>query len=376
MHLPIQMYDPTREHRSNSQIDKNIQKVIQSGMFINGSEVKELEKELADYTGVNHCITVGNGTDALQIALMALGVSVNDEVITVSHSWISTAEVISILGAKPVFVDIEAETFNINPELIKEAITAKTKAIIAVSLYGQIADFERINAIAEKHNLPVIEDAAQSFGATQNAKKSCSLTTIATTSFFPTKPLGCYGDGGACFTNDSNLAHKMRAIKNHGGVERFKHEYIGMNSRLDTIQAGVLLAKLPHFDTVLEQRNACAQYYTHKLKKLEEAGDLRLPKIKEQNTSAWAQYSILLTDAHQRDALVAHMKANQVNVAIFYPVPLHHQVCFSDTGDIKLPVTENVVKRIFNVPCYGQLTRKEQDYIIQLIYTFFKNNAI
>lgn len=367
----IQMYDPKREYAANPQISNNIQTVLEHGLFINGPEVKQLEKDLAAYVGVEHCIAVGNGTDALQIALMSLDVGHEDEVITVAYSWISTAEVISILGAKPVFVDIAVDTFTIDTDLIEAAITPKTKAIIVVSLYGQMPNFKEINRIASKHQLPVIEDGAQSFGATQNGAKSGSLTTIGTTSFFPSKPLGCYGDGGACFTDDLGLAQKIRAIKNHGGVERFKHTYIGMNSRLDTLQAAILLAKLPEFESTLQRRQACAEYYTQQLQKLQEKRKLRLPILSKEDISAWAQYAILLPTQEIRDRLVAYMKAHQVNVAIFYPVPLHHQSCF-DSTQTALPITEQVSKTMFNIPCYGELTRKEQDYIIQLIYKFFK----
>ena len=274
------MYDPKREYRNNKKnIDTSIQQVLDHGLFINGPEVKELEKTLTDYVGSN-CICVSNGTDALKIALLALDIQENNEVITVAHTWISTAEVISILGAKPVFVDIEPETFNIDVEKIEDSITDKTKAIIVVSLYGQIPDMDTINQIADKYNLPVIEDGAQSFGATYKGRKSCSLTTIGTTSFFPSKPLGCYGDGGACFTNDKELEMKIRAIKNHGGLKRFHHKYIGLNTRLDTIQAAILNVKFKYFEETIKKRNDCANYYLTHLKKIESEG-FKLPTVKE-----------------------------------------------------------------------------------------------
>ena len=368
----IQMYDPKREYLSHkTAIDSGIQTVLDHGLFINGPEVKELEKKLVDYVGVKNCIGVSNGTDALKLALLALDIGYGDEVITVAHSWISTAEVIPLVGAKPVFVDIEEETFNIDPSKIEEKITPKTKAIIFVSLYGYMPDIDTINAVANKHNLSVIEDGAQSFGATYKNKKSCSMTTIGTTSFFPSKPLGCYGDGGACFTNDDELAIKLRAIKNHGGLKRFHHKYIGLNARLDTIQAGILLKKFEYFEDTVKQRNNCANYYTENLQTLTQKGFI-LPSIKTDCTSVWAQYSILANNKLERDNIVAYLKENNVNVAIFYPVPLHKQECFQSHIDtIELPVTDNVCDRVFNLPCYGECTKTEQDYIIDLLKKYY-----
>ncbi len=368
----IQMYDPKREYNTHKyDIDNSINNVLNHGLFINGPEVEKLEEELKNYTGTKHCISMSNGTDALKIALLALNVGQGDEVITVAHSWISTAEVIPLVGAKPVFVDIEPNTFNIDPTKIEEKITEKTKAIIAVSLYGYMPNFDIINSIAEKHNIPVIEDGAQSFGATFKDKKSCSLTTIGTTSFFPSKPLGCYGDGGACFTNNDELAEKLRAIKSHGGIKRFHHKYIGMNARLDTIHAAVLLTKLQYFNNTILERNNCANYYSDNLKILQDKGFI-LPTIKDNYSSVWAQYSILAENQEVRDKIVQYLKANKVNVAIFYPAPLHTQECFKDLIDpnTKLPVTENICSRIFNLPCYGEITRTEQDYIINLLKNF------
>lgn len=372
----IQMYDPKREYIQNKEdIDNSIHNVLNHGLFINGPEVKELEKKLSEYTGVKHCISVSNGTDAIQVALMALDVGIDDEVITVAHTWISTAEVVSLVNAKPIFIDINEHDFNMNPELIREKITNKTKAILVVSLYGLITDMDKINEIAKEYNLPVIEDGAQSFGATYKGRKSCSLTTIGTTSFFPSKPLGCYGDGGACFTNDDELAIKMRSIKSHGGIKRFHHKYIGMNARLDTIHASILLTKLKYFDNTIENRNNCANYYNENLKFLEEYG-LKLPKVEEDKKSVWAQYSILATNKNQRDDIVSYLKKNNVNVAIFYPAPLHTQECFSyllEDHKPHIPVTEKVCNQIFNLPCYGEFTKEEQDYIINLLLKYFQN---
>jgi len=373
--FPIQMYDPKREYRTHKkEFDDSIQNVLNHGLFINGPEVKSLEPDLAQFTGAKHCISVSNGTDALKIALLALGVGVGDEVLTVAHTWISTAEVISLINAVPVFVDIEDETFNMDPSKIQEKITSKTKAIMPVSLYGQMPDMDKINEIAEKHNLPVIEDGAQSFGGVYNGKRSCNLTTIGTTSFFPSKPLGCYGDGGACFTNDDELALKMRAIKSHGGVKRFHHKYVGLNGRLDTIQAAVLKVKLPYFEETLVKRNACASYYNDSLKGLEDQGLLRLPKVKDGRYSAWAQYALLLKSKEQRDNMVKHLKENKVNAAIFYPAPLHTQECFEYLNCKlgSLPVTERVCDTVFNLPCYAEVTKEEQDYIVEIVKKFFK----
>ena len=372
--FPIQMYDPKREyHLHQDSIDSAINTVLSHGLFINGPEVKQLETDLAKYTGVSHCIAVSNGTDALKIALLALNIGFNDEVITVAHTWISSAEVISIIGAKPVFIDIKPDTFNMDPDLLESAITPNTKAIIVVSLYGQIADLEKINNIAKKYNITVIEDGAQSFGAEQNGKKSCSLTKIATTSFFPSKPLGCYGDGGACFTDDDELAIKIRAIKNHGGTKRFHHQYIGLNARLDTLQAAILNSKFRYFPDTLKNRNKCAEYYHTHLKHLEKQGLISLPKIKDQHLSAWAQYSIIANNSETRDKIVSYLKENKVNVAIFYPAPLHRQPCFKDLGftDENLPITVKTCETIFNLPCYGELSHEEQEYIVKIVIDFF-----
>ena len=374
---PIQMYDPKREYQSHKKtIDSAIATVLNHGLFINGPEVKQLEAALRDYVGVSECVCVSNGTDALKIALLALDVKQGDEVITVAHSWISTAEVIPLVGATPVFVDIDPSTYNLDPSKLEARITPKTKAIIAVSLYGQMADFDAINAIANRYQIPVIEDGAQSFGATHHGKRSCSRTTIGTTSFFPSKPLGCYGDGGACFTNNSELGAKMRAIKNHGGTKRFHHTYIGLNARLDTIQAAVLNVKLAHFQQTIERRQACAAYYSEQLAFLTDNG-FTLPQIQNDSTSVWAQYSILAANKEQRDSVVSYLKNNNVNAAIFYPAALQKQECFQPWLDVsleelnsRLTVTNDVCDRVFNLPCYGEFTREEQDIIIRLLKDF------
>lgn len=376
MEFPIQMYDPKREYNLHkADIDNSIQNVLNHGLFINGPEIKELEFQLSQYTN-SQCITVSNGTDALKIALLSLDVGKDDEVITVAHSWISTVEAIAIINAIPVFVDIEPITFNMDPNKLEEAITDKTKAIIVVSLYGHMANFEKINEIASKYKLPVIEDGAQSFGATYKNQKSCSITTIGTTSFFPSKPLGCYGDGGACFTNDKKLENKIRAIKNHGGIKRFHHKYIGLNARLDTIQASILNIKLNYFEDTIKKRNNCANFYTNNLKFLENKNFI-LPKILNNYKSVWAQYSILAPNLETRNKIVEYLKNNKINVSIFYPSPLHLQECFQYLKYKKghFPITENICDRIFNLPCYDGLFDNEKKYIIDTLFNFINTDS-
>ncbi len=376
----IQMYDPKREYAQHKEeIDNAIHTVLNHGIFINGPEIQQLEKQLSDFTGSKHAICVSNGTDALKIALLALDVKPNDEVITVAHSWISTAEVIPLINATPVFIDIDINNFNMDPSKLEAAITDKTKAIIVVSLYGLVGNIEAINRIADKYSIPVIEDGAQSFGAMRHGKKSCNLSLIGTTSFFPSKPLGCYGDGGACFTNDDRLAMKMKAIRAHGGLQRFQHHYIGMNARLDTIQAAILLAKFNYFEKTIKTRNDCANYYLEKLKDINNSSNLAegcvriiLPKVENDCLSAWAQFSILAENKETRDNIVDYMKKNNVNLSIFYPSPLHHQKCFENISiNHDLTVTEDVCNRVFNLPCYGELTTDEMDIIIDLLYKYF-----
>ena len=277
-------------------VDKRIQKVLDHQKFIMGPEIQELEETLAEYVGVKHCIGVANGTDALQISMMALGIGPGDEVITTPFSFIATAETIVLLGAKPVFVDIDPKTYNINPVLIEQAITPKTKAIMPVSLYGQCADFDRINQIAAKHNIPVIEDGAQSFGATYKGKKSCSLSTIGCTSFFPSKPLGAYGDAGACFTDNDELAKTIREIRVHGQDRRYHHPRIGVNGRLDTLQAAILLAKFEIFPKEVEARSQIGQKYSELLKNT----DVITPYIEPHNTSVYAQYTVQHQQQHHQ----------------------------------------------------------------------------
>lgn len=344
------------------ELDKRISDVLASGKFILGPEVKELEEKLAAFTGAKYCITCASGTDALQIALMALNIGPGDEVITTAFTYIATGEVIAQVGATPVFVDIDPVTYNIDPAKIEEAITDKTKAIIPVSLYGQCADFDEINAIAEKHGLAVIEDGAQSFGATYKGKRSCNLSTIGCTSFFPTKPLGCYGDGGAIFTNDEELAKAMDQIHRHGQDRRYHHIRMGLNSRLDTMQAAVLLAKMSKFDEEIQQRGAIGKRYTSLLKDIP---GVKTPQIKKENTCVYAQYTIVVEN---RDELQAKLKEKGIPTAVHYPIPLNKQPIFehmSHVGDI--PHAEYVAEHVISLPMSAWLKDEDMDYIVAAI---------
>lgn len=372
INFPIQMYDPTRDYKKNKDLfDNSIKNIIDAGFFIGGPEIKQLEQELTNFTNCKNTITCANGTDAIFIALKALDIGLNDEIITVAHTWISTSETIAMTGAKPVFVDISENNFNINVNKIEEKITNKTKAVLFVSLYGLMPDLKKIQEIGKKHNIFIIEDGAQSFGAEYLGTKSCSCiyTDIATTSFFPSKPLGCWGDGGAIFTSNDEIAKKIRAIKSHGGIERFKHKYIGVNSRLDTIQAGILLTKIKYFDKTLQERNNCADYYSLNLKDVK---NIKLPTYDKENYKhVWAQYSILCENKKIRDEIVDYLKSNKVNVSIFYPVGLHKQECFNYLGIDSIEITDKVCDTIFNLPCYAEISQQEQDYIIKIIKNFF-----
>ena len=349
-----------QQRRIKDKIDANIQTVLAHGGYIKGPEVKQLEERLATYTGTNHAIGVGNGTDALQIALMALDVGAGDEVITPGFTYIATAESTTLLGAKPVFVDVDKRTFNLDATKLAASITTRTKAIIAVSLYGQCADMDAINAIAEQHNIPVIEDAAQSFGATYKGKHSGNLSTIATTSFFPSKPLGCYGDGGAIFTNDEVLATKMRQIAVHGQDRKYHHIHVGINSRLDTIQAAILLAKLDIFDEEVALRQSVAARYTTLLN---DAGIISTPYIEPHNSSAWAQYTIA---ADNRDAVQVKLKEAGIPTMIYYPIPLNHQPGFAK-DQCDLAVGDALSKTVISLPMHPYLEEEEQRSIVKTL---------
>lgn len=340
-----------QQARLKDKIEAGIQNVLTHGQYILGPEVKELEEKLAAYVGAKYCITCANGTDALQIAQMAFGIGPGDEVITPGFTYIATAETVAILGATPVYVDVNPKTYNLDVEQLEAAITPRTKAIIPVSLYGQCADFDVINAIAAKYNIPVIEDAAQSFGATYKGRKSCNLTTVACTSFFPSKPLGCYGDGGAIFTNDDELAKVIRQIARHGQDRRYHHIRVGMNSRLDTLQAAILLPKLAILDDEMQARQRVADTYT---KLLNEAGILTTPYIEEHNQSAWAQYTI---QVENRSEVQEILKAQSIPTAVHYPIPLNKQPAVADVNAV-LPVGDSVAERVMSLPMHPYLSEE------------------
>ncbi|HRP69068.1 MAG TPA: DegT/DnrJ/EryC1/StrS family aminotransferase [Turneriella sp.] len=352
----------TQQARIKTQIDANIQKVLAHGQYIMGPEITEIEKRLATYTGAKHCLTVANGTDALLIALMALGVKAGDEVITSPFTFIATGEMIALLGAAPVFVDIDPKTYNIDPTKIEAAITPKTKAIMPVSLYGQCADFDAINVIAQKHNLPVIEDAAQSFGAEYKKKKSCNLSTIGCTSFFPSKPLGCYGDGGAVFTNDDELAKKMGYIRLHGQDKRYHHPIIGVNGRMDTLQAAILLPKLDIFPEEVTLREKIGARYSSRLA----AHGITTPYIEPYNLSVYAQYTVLVDN---RETVQKKLQEHGIPTAVHYPIPLNLQPVFAHLNQPKgsFPIAERIAERVVSLPMHPYLDEATQDKIITAV---------
>jgi UDP-2-acetamido-2-deoxy-ribo-hexuluronate aminotransferase len=362
---PIDFIDlKTQQDAIRPTLEENIHRVLHHGQYVMGPEVKQLEDKLAAYVGVKHCITASSGTDTLLIAMMALGIGPGDEVITTPFTFVATGEMIVLLGAKPVFVDIDPRTYNIDSGKIEVAITPNTKAIMPVSLYGQCADMDAINAIANKHGLPVIEDAAQSFGATYKGKKSCALSTIGSTSFFPSKPLGGYGDGGALFTDDDTLAKAMREVRVHGQDRRYHHPRIGINGRFDTLQAAVLLAKMDRFDWEVEQRQKVGAGYTAMLSS--RCPKVTVPFIEPYNTSVYAQYSILVEN---RDAVAKRLSEQGIPTAVHYPVPLHQQPAYhqnvSRAGP--LPVAEHTAQRVISLPLHADLNGATQQRIADAV---------
>jgi UDP-2-acetamido-2-deoxy-ribo-hexuluronate aminotransferase len=355
----MQFIDLKTQYKSyQAEVDGRMRIVLDHGHFIMGPEIAELESLLAGYAGVKHCLTVASGTVSLEIALRALGIGPSDEVITVPFTWISSAEVVGLVGAKPVFVDIEADTYNLNIALLEKAITSRTKAIMPVSLFGQMPDYNQINAIAARHGIPVIEDGAQSFGASQRGRRSCGVTLIGSTSFFPAKPLGCYGDGGALFTSDDALAEKMQAIRTHGGLKRHHHPYLGMNGRFDTLQAAVLLAKLPHFQAEVEARGRIGARYTEMLRDL-----CTVPEVAPGNTHVYAQYTIRVPD---RDAVATKLKEKGIPTAVYYPKCLHEQPVFASSGYKwgDFPAAEKASREVISLPMHPFLTEADQDAIV------------
>ncbi|MBC7465723.1 MAG: DegT/DnrJ/EryC1/StrS family aminotransferase [Bdellovibrio sp.] len=348
-------------------IDARIQKVLDSGAYINGPEVAELEQKLAAHTGSKFCLAVASGTDALLIPMMALGIGPGDEVITTAFSFIATAETIVLSGAKPVYVDIDKKTFNIDITKIEAAITKKTKAIVPVSLYGQVADLEEINAIAKKHNLFVIEDTAQSYGAGYKDKKSGALTTAAGTSFYPAKPLGCYGDGGAIFTNDEKLLKVMKEIREHGSEKRYYHTRIGVNGRLDTIQCAILLAKLERYDWEVIQRNRVATKFTEAFTGLNKIDpQFSTPFVRPGNTSVWAQYTLTLTN---REAFQKKMTELNVPTTVHYPLAMPDQPWYKENtpAQVAIPNSQWAADHVISLPMFPDMTDAQQDVIIDAV---------
>jgi UDP-2-acetamido-2-deoxy-ribo-hexuluronate aminotransferase len=352
-------------------INERIQRVLAHGQYIMGPEVQELEDRLAAYVGVKHVVTCSSGTDALLIPLMAYEVGPGDAIFTTPFTFIATAEVIQLLGATPVFVDIDPKTFNIDPAALKQAIkglsqnpktaSLKPKGIIPVDLFGQPADYDQINALARKRNLFVLEDAAQSFGATYKGKRACSLADVAATSFFPAKPLGGYGDGGAIFTDDDDLAEILRSIRNHGqGRDRYENVRIGLNGRLDTLQAAILLVKMDIFDQEVTARQTMAARYSQGLQEVVE-----VPYVEPQCNSVWAQYSVL---SEQRQVLQDRLKVVGIPTAVYYPLPLHLQGAFTHLGykPGDFPISEKTAQRIFSLPMHPYLTASDQARIIDV----------
>jgi UDP-2-acetamido-2-deoxy-ribo-hexuluronate aminotransferase len=355
----MEFIDLKAQHaRVGAQVQERIRRVLEHGRFIMGPEVAELEERLAAYVGVRHCIGVASGTDALLIAMLALGIGAGDEVITTPFTFIATGEMIALIGARPVFVDIDPRTYNLDPGRIEAAITPRTRAIIPVSLYGQCAELDAINAVAARHGLAVIEDGAQSFGATYRGRRSCALSSVGCTSFFPSKPLGCYGDGGACFTDDDALAMRMRQIRVHGQDRRYHHPVIGVNGRLDTLQAAVLLAKLEVFEAEVAARARIGRRYSELL-----SPHVRTPYLEPHNTSVYAQYTIQVDD---RAGFEARMQAAGVPTAVHYPTPLHLQPAFAGLGVApgSLPIAEHAAQRVVSLPMHPYLDPVTQDTIV------------
>lgn len=368
---PIQMVDLKQQYlRLKPEIDAAIQRVLDSTAFIQGSPVRDFEERLAQYTGSKHVISCGSGTDALLAALMSLGIGVGDEVVTVPFTFIATVEVISLLGAKPVFVDVCEESFNMDVRQLEAAITPKTKAIIPVHLYGQCANMEPILNIANKHNISVIEDACQALGSVYSfsdgtKKQAGTIGTIGCTSFFPSKNLGGYGDGGALMTDDDVLAEKLRAICRHGSKERYHHQYIGLNSRLDTLQAAILQVKLQHLNDFIVARQKAATYYQENLLNIK---GLRLPETLSYSTHTFHQYT-LKVDSNCRDNIRKYLSDKQIPTSVYYPVPAHLQPAYQylnyREGDF--PVSERLCKEVLSLPMHTEMTTEQLQFITQTI---------
>ena len=376
--LNIQMVDlKTQYEHIKNDVDNAMQQVINSTQFINGDEVKNFQAELADYLGVKHVITCGNGTDALQIAMMGLGLKPGDEVITPSFTYIATTEVIGLLGLKPVFVDCDPNTFNISPTAIEKAITKKTRAIVPVHLFGQSCDMAEIMNIASKYNLFVIEDNAQAIGCTYSGldhpQKTGTIGNVGCTSFFPSKNLGCYGDGGAMMTNDDELAKQLRMIANHGQSKKYYHDRVGCNSRLDNIQAAILRIKLRQLDTYIYNRQKAAAFYD---KHFKSESKLKTPERITDSDHVFHQYTLQLDDSIKRDDLISYLKEYGIPAMVYYPVPAHLQKMFSsiDVSKGDLSHTEWLTTRVISLPMHTELTDNQQLFIVNHIKNFLNKN--
>ncbi len=346
-------------------IQDQIQKVLEHGLFIMGPEVDEVEKHLARFSGAKHALTCSSGTDAAILAMMALGVGPGDEVIVPALSFIATAETVVLVGATPVYVDVDPNTYNLDVRALEKALSAKTKAIQPVSLYGQPADMDEINAFAKKHNIFVLEDAAQSFGARYKGRCSGALSVIGVTSFFPAKPLGCYGDGGAAFTDDDTLAETMREIRTHGQKKRYFHTRIGINGRLDTMQCAILIPKLDRFPWELEQRTRLALRYNNAFSGLPPV----IPRLAPERTSSWAQYTL---QVQNRDAFQKHLQAQGVPTAVHYPRTMPDQPAYQELGRImNIETSRKLADVVISLPLYPDMTEEQQDYVIQTVRGFF-----
>lgn len=373
----IQMFDPKRHYNKyKDEYQIKVQKIMDHGMFINGPEVAEIESKCAKTVHVPYAVGVSSGTDALLIALMAIGVKAGDDVVTTSFTWISTGEVIKLLGANPIFCDVEKDTYMMDPISLAKCLTKKTVAVIPVSLFGRMYDVDEINTVVrqyEKENgflegvISIIEDGAQSFGASdEKGRMSCGVATIGCTSFFPSKPLGCFGDGGMCFTSDERLYVIMKAIRNHGCIKRYEYERVGVNGRLDTIQAGVLLAKHPHLTNFIHLRNVNASVYS------EHFHDLPMVLPTSKGVHAFAQYTIKLENETTRDDLKNYLEKNGISCSVFYPVCLHLVECLTTSyqeGD--LPVAEQLSKTVLSLPNYPELEDVERQKVISVVRSYF-----
>jgi UDP-2-acetamido-2-deoxy-ribo-hexuluronate aminotransferase len=360
-----------QQQRIRESIDRRIAKVLDHGRYILGPEITELESKLAAFCGTKHCVSCASGTDALLMGLMVLGVGPGDAVFVPSFTFVATAEVVALLGACPVFVDCDKQTFNMSPGALEQAIAAVSESwsavvprgVIAVDLFGQPADYDEIGAVAEKHGLWLMEDAAQSFGATYKGKRACALAPVGATSFFPAKPLGCYGDGGAVFCDDDEFAAALRSIRVHGqGTDKYDNVRLGINGRCDTLQAAILLAKLEIFEEEIDLRDGVARRYNEGLK----GGKLTAPSVNPDRTSVWAQYSLL---AENREACLSALKAKGIPTAVYYPIPLHRQQAYVQyvVSGLELPVCEDLARRVFSIPMHPYLSDTDQAGIIDAL---------